>query len=118
MIVLRKWSRLRRLSNVIGLSIMVLALILASFAQSAWQLILTQGILYGIGGAMSWCPCILYLHEWFIRRAGLALGVMWVRIPFELIARGFQFDRGTGGRRLRWLNGPFHRGLGIENVWI
>ena len=96
--------------------VMVLALVLASFARSVWQLILTQGVMYGIGGAMSWCPCILYLHEWFVKRAGLALGVMWVSSLDEVLIEDMSFDGAPGGCRTWWLNGPFHRILGLEKV--
>lgn len=77
-ILLKRWTKMRKLSTIMGLSIIVLALVGASFAEKVWQLILTQGLLYGIGGAMSYCPCILYMDEWFKKRQGLAFGVMWV----------------------------------------
>ena len=72
--VLQKWPRLRRSFCVVGLSIVVLSLILASFSQNIAHLILTQGVLYGIGGAILYFPAILFLDEWFVRRKGLAYG--------------------------------------------
>ncbi len=77
-VILRKWTSLRKSSNVLGLLIMISALILSSFAYEVWHLILTQGVLYGIGGAMSYCPSILYMDQWFIKKTGLAFGIMWV----------------------------------------
>jgi MFS family permease len=56
---------------------MCIALALSSFSQNTTHLILTQGILYAIGGSISYCPCLLYLDQWFARRKGLAYGVMW-----------------------------------------
>ncbi|KAL1610737.1 hypothetical protein SLS60_002407 [Paraconiothyrium brasiliense] len=63
--------------SAVGLSLLLLGLVCASFANSVWQLILTQGVLYGIGGSLLYLPSIVYLDEWFIRRKGLAFGIMW-----------------------------------------
>ncbi|KAI9663525.1 MAG: hypothetical protein M1831_002534 [Alyxoria varia] len=89
--ILQKWPRLRRSFCVLGLSVVVLSLVAASFSQSIAHLILTQGVLYGIGGAILYFPAILFLDEWFVRRKGLAYGIMWggtgasgVIIPFLL----------------------------------
>lgn len=41
------------------------------------QLILTQGVLYGIGGSLLYNPFLFYLDEWFIRRKGMAYGVFF-----------------------------------------
>ncbi|KAI1177169.1 major facilitator superfamily domain-containing protein [Nemania sp. FL0916] len=71
---LRHWARWMPL---IGLIIMALALALSSFATNTTHLIITQGILYGLGGGITYCPCIVYLGEWFVKRKGLAYGIMW-----------------------------------------
>ncbi|KAF1976816.1 MFS general substrate transporter [Bimuria novae-zelandiae CBS 107.79] len=63
--------------SAIGLSLMLLGIVSASYATSVWQLILTQGVLYGIGGSLLYLPAIVYLDEWFVRRKGLAFGIMW-----------------------------------------
>ncbi|KAI5461945.1 major facilitator superfamily domain-containing protein [Mariannaea sp. PMI_226] len=77
MLVQRLYPKQSRFSPIIGLFIMCVALALSSFSQNTTHLILTQGILYAVGGAISYCPCILYMDEWFIKRKGLAYGVMW-----------------------------------------
>lgn len=41
------------------------------------DLIVTQGILYALGGSIAYAPCIIYLEEWFSARRGLAFGIMW-----------------------------------------
>ncbi|KAK1756112.1 major facilitator superfamily domain-containing protein [Echria macrotheca] len=56
---------------------MCLALALSSLCTTVPQLIATQGVLYAIGGSITYSPCIVYLDEWFARRKGLAYGVMW-----------------------------------------
>lgn len=81
----KKWPRLRSLSPYIGLPIVAVAVIAASFASKVWHLILTQGVMYGIGGAIVYYPTLLFLDEWFIRRKGFAFGIMWVRnIPVQI----------------------------------
>ena len=72
---------------------MVTAMLLSSFANTVIQLILTQGLLYGIGSCLCYTPAILFLEEWFVRRTGLAFGVMWagtgfagVTVPFFMQA--------------------------------
>lgn len=67
----------RRYCAVIGLAIIVVALIASSFATRVWHLILTQGVMYAVGGTMLYFPTIIFLDEWFIRRKGFAFGVMW-----------------------------------------
>ena len=75
---MQNWPRIRRPSGVIGLLVMIVSLIASSFSQTTTHLILTQGLLYAIGGSLIYAPTILYLDEWFLRRKGFAFGVMWV----------------------------------------
>lgn len=56
---------------------MVAAIFLSSFATEVWHLILTQGILYGVGGNLVYYPIFIFIDEWFVRRKGFAFGVMW-----------------------------------------
>jgi hypothetical protein len=35
-------------------------------------------VVYALGGGFAYTPAILFLDEWFIRRKGLAFGIMWV----------------------------------------
>lgn len=74
----RKWPRLKLLSPYIGLPLVSISIAAASFASKVSHLIVTQGILYGIGGAIAYYPTLIFLDEWFIQRKGLAYGIMWV----------------------------------------
>jgi MFS family permease len=72
---------------------MAAGLIGASFAQTVSHLIITQGVLYAMGGCIIYYPILMYIDEWFIRRKGLAYGIMWagtgmggLTIPFILNA--------------------------------
>lgn len=66
-----KWPWARRWSSMIGLPILATSIVAASFAETVWQLILTQGVGYAIGGALLYCPLISYMNEWFVQRKGL-----------------------------------------------
>jgi MFS family permease len=86
---LQMWPRFKRPCSVIGLFVIAIALIASSFSTTVVHLILTQGLLYGLGGTLLYYPTILFLDEWFIRRKGMAFGIMWggtgmsgVIIPF------------------------------------
>ncbi|KAF2102473.1 putative MFS monocarboxylate transporter [Rhizodiscina lignyota] len=74
--ILKKWPKIRRLSNVAGLVVMCLSLALASFAKNVPQLIATQGVLFAIGGGFAWTPLLFYLSEWFVQRYGFAYGII------------------------------------------
>ncbi|KAG5915715.1 hypothetical protein E4U42_007927, partial [Claviceps africana] len=73
----RMYPRFGRWSPMLGLVLMSGSLAASSFSQDVGQLIATQGVLYAIGGSVSYCPCILYIDEWFAERKGLAYGIMW-----------------------------------------
>lgn len=75
--LLRRFPREGRWSPIFGLLIMCLGLALSSFSTNVTHLIITQGIFYGIGGSIAYSPCIVYLDEWFVKRKGLAYGIMW-----------------------------------------
>ncbi|KAH7011266.1 major facilitator superfamily domain-containing protein [Ilyonectria destructans] len=77
MLVQRLYPKQTRWSPIIGLFIMCVALAASSFSQNTTHLIATQGVVYAIGGSISYCPCILYMDEWFVKRKGFAYGVMW-----------------------------------------
>ncbi|KAI4700865.1 hypothetical protein J4E81_003829 [Alternaria sp. BMP 2799] len=72
-----RWPQYRRKAMVAGVFTMCLSLGLSSLCTTVPQLIVTQGIFYGVGGAIVYCPCIILLDEWFVRRKGLAFGIMW-----------------------------------------
>ncbi|TAQ83952.1 hypothetical protein B7494_g7729 [Chlorociboria aeruginascens] len=75
--LLQRYPRSRNLCASIGFLIMTCALIGASFAQTVTHLIVTQGTFFGIGGLLLYSPVVSFVDEWFIKRKGLAYGVMW-----------------------------------------
>ncbi|OCH87540.1 MFS general substrate transporter [Obba rivulosa] len=60
-----------------GLGLAVISLFISSFATKVWQLILLQGVLFGIGAGLLYFPVILLLPQWFVRRRGLAGGIIF-----------------------------------------
>jgi len=49
----------------------------ASYSTKAWQLLLCQGIVYGIGGALLYYPALFFLSEWWVVKRGLAGSIMF-----------------------------------------
>ena len=75
--LLQRYPRMKRYSTWASLPLISAALIGASFAQTVTQLVGFQGVLYAIGGNLIFTPTVTYLDEWFVRRKGLAIGIMW-----------------------------------------
>ncbi|KAI0476878.1 major facilitator superfamily domain-containing protein [Xylaria cf. heliscus] len=73
----RLYPHYTRFVTPVGLFIASLSLALASLATSTNTLIALQGALYAVGGAMAYCPTILYIDEWFAARKGMAYGIVW-----------------------------------------
>ncbi|RUP47217.1 major facilitator superfamily domain-containing protein [Jimgerdemannia flammicorona] len=59
----------------IGTILAPLGLVLASFSTELWHLYITQGILFGIGGAFVFSPSIALPSQWFDKHRGLATGM-------------------------------------------
>ncbi|KAH7359520.1 major facilitator superfamily domain-containing protein [Pyrenochaeta sp. MPI-SDFR-AT-0127] len=73
-VVLKSFPRFRQWATPVGLIIVCLALGLGSLSNSVTHLIITQGILYAIGGGLAWTPILFYIEEWWVRRRGFAYG--------------------------------------------
>ncbi|KAF2002380.1 MFS general substrate transporter, partial [Amniculicola lignicola CBS 123094] len=72
--LLKYFPKLRAWAAPIGLTIACLALGLGSLSTKVSHLIITQGILYAIGGGFAWAPILFYLEEWWVRRRDFAYG--------------------------------------------
>ncbi|KAI8949627.1 major facilitator superfamily domain-containing protein [Xylaria longipes] len=75
--ICRLYPHYTRFATPVGLLIASLSLSLASLATSTNALIALQGVLYAVGGAIAYCPTILYIDEWFVSRKGMAYGIVW-----------------------------------------
>ena len=72
------WTKQYSPRNVIWASGIIYsgALVLASFSQSLWQFILTQGCLLGIGTCLIYMPSVTVAPTWFSLHRGLAMGII------------------------------------------
>jgi len=59
-----------------GVVIISLAFGLASLASRTWQLLLTQGLLYGIGSSLLYFPTVSVAPEYFDGNRGAAMGIV------------------------------------------
>ncbi|OMJ16149.1 Monocarboxylate transporter 10 [Smittium culicis] len=60
----------------IGTAIGTIGLILSSFSAKIWQLVITQGIIYGFGSSLFVNISLLVQALWFQKRLGLAIGII------------------------------------------
>ncbi|KAM0756234.1 MFS general substrate transporter [Meredithblackwellia eburnea MCA 4105] len=74
-IMINPRPRWRLMAIRVGACIAVAGLLLSSFATTTWQLLLTQGLMYSVGGALVYYPTFSFLSEWFVTRRGFANGV-------------------------------------------
>ncbi|KAI9677701.1 MAG: hypothetical protein M1829_002473 [Trizodia sp. TS-e1964] len=71
-------ARTKRLSHITiaGAILTSLGIGLASSCTQIWQLILTQGLIYGIGSSMLYFPIVSVAPEYFDRHRGTAMGIV------------------------------------------
>ncbi|OTA60759.1 MFS monocarboxylate transporter [Hypoxylon sp. EC38] len=74
-IILQRYQSYRRPALIVGSVITCLAVLASAFATKVWHLLLTQGVLYGLGASVVNTVTIQFLNEWFIERKGLAFGI-------------------------------------------
>ena len=58
-----------------GIILQTASLILASFASKYWQLLLTQGVMFGIGMGFMFVPTAGIVPQWFNKRRSMANGL-------------------------------------------
>ncbi|KAH8195106.1 hypothetical protein TruAng_010726 [Truncatella angustata] len=88
----RLYARRARWFTQAGLFMASLVIALSSFCTTVPQLIATQGILFGIGGCFAYTPCVLYIDEWFVKRKGMAYGIMWSAAGFGGVVLPLLFE--------------------------
>ncbi|EIN06579.1 MFS general substrate transporter [Punctularia strigosozonata HHB-11173 SS5] len=60
----------------LGGALFFLACLLASFSQTVWQFLLTQGFLLGMGTCIAYITAVTVTPTWFAKRRGLAMGII------------------------------------------
>ena len=59
-----------------GATLQLLGIFLMSISEQYWSLLLTQGILTGIGGGLMFTPTVALVSTYFTRRRAVAIGIM------------------------------------------
>ncbi|KIW03254.1 uncharacterized protein PV09_05475 [Verruconis gallopava] len=59
----------------IGILIQLFGIFTMSVSKHYWQLLITQGILTGIGGGLFFCPAMGLMSTYFLKKRGMALGI-------------------------------------------
>ena len=72
-----KWPQHRRKMCSVGWFLCVGALAAASLATGVRQLLLFQGLLYGVGWVVCYTPFLFILNEWWVERRGFAYGLLF-----------------------------------------
>ena len=70
-------AALEALQHWASLPVLAGSLIGASFPQTVSNLVVMQGVRSSRGVNLLFAPTVTYLDEWFVRRKGLAIGIMW-----------------------------------------
>ncbi|EPQ56309.1 MFS general substrate transporter [Gloeophyllum trabeum ATCC 11539] len=76
MLYFRRYPTLIKPTMWVGLVVAVAALVVSSFANAIWQLIILQGVIYGLAGGMIYIPIVFWLPQWFVKHRGLAGGLV------------------------------------------
>ncbi|KAJ1913561.1 hypothetical protein H4219_005164 [Mycoemilia scoparia] len=63
-----------KLVPFVGVIIISLGYLLASFSNQTWQLFITQGFMTGMGTSLAFLPAVSTPSQWFYKRRGLATG--------------------------------------------
>ena len=74
--ITKRYRQYRTHMIFIGWLLCITSLVMASLATNMGALILTQGVMYGIGELILYYPIIDLINEWFIKKRGLAYGIM------------------------------------------
>ncbi|KAJ3788249.1 MFS general substrate transporter [Lentinula aff. detonsa] len=75
--IINRYPWHKRNAMILGVILCVSGLVGAAFSTKVWHLIITQGILYSIGGSLLYFPMTTYLFEWFSAKKGIANGVIY-----------------------------------------
>ncbi|KAJ3913037.1 MFS general substrate transporter [Lentinula edodes] len=75
--IINRYPWHKRNAMILGVILCVSGLVGAAYANKMWHLILTQGIIYSVGGSLLYFPMTTYLFEWFSVRKGMANGVIY-----------------------------------------
>ncbi|KAH7408495.1 major facilitator superfamily domain-containing protein [Phaeosphaeria sp. MPI-PUGE-AT-0046c] len=74
--IIRRWAKYRVHMILVGWPLCIIGLVAGSFANTLGTLLLTQGVMYGIGFIIFYYPILSMVDEFWIRRRGMAYGLL------------------------------------------
>ncbi|OZJ01535.1 hypothetical protein BZG36_05671 [Bifiguratus adelaidae] len=74
--LVKRYPRYQRHMIYLGWPLCILGLVAGSFANTLGALVVTQGIMYGVGFLIFYYPIISMVNEWWIARRGMAWGII------------------------------------------
>ncbi len=74
--LVRRWSKYRTQMILVGWPLCIGGLVAGSFADRLPTLILTQGVMYGVGFIIFYYPILTMVDEYWVRRRGMAYGLL------------------------------------------
>jgi MFS family permease len=74
--LIRRHLRYRMHMICVGWPLCIIALVAGSYANQLSTLVLTQGVLYGLGFVIFYYPILTLLDEYWVRRRGMAYGIV------------------------------------------
>lgn len=116
--ITRRYPQHQRLIILLGWPLCILGLLTASFADSVAALIVTQGLMYGVGFVVFTYPILQMVSEWWVLRSGMAFGLIsaasglaGIVMPFILDALlhryGYKITLRACAIAMLCLTGPF-----------
>lgn len=76
--LIRRWAAYRTHMILVGWPLCILGLVAGSFANKLGTLLLTQGVMYGIGFIIFYYPILSMVDEFWVRRRGMAYGLLCI----------------------------------------
>jgi MFS family permease len=74
--LIRRWSQYRTHMILVGWPVCIAGLVAGSYADSLGTLLLTQGVMYGVGFVVFYYPILSMVDEFWVRRRGMAYGLL------------------------------------------
>lgn len=114
--VLPRHAKYRVWIIMAGITTMVIGLFLASYAEEPWQVVVLHGHVFGLGGVMLNFVHVSIFPEWFDKRRGEAMGIIWVGFRLGSVASplicNWLLEKHGYGQTLRVLLAPMLTLLG------
>jgi MFS family permease len=74
--LIQRWSKYRVHMILVGWPLCILGLVAGSFANTLGTLLLTQGVMYGVGFIIFYYPILSMVDEFWVKRRGMAYGLL------------------------------------------